>query len=317
MCIRDSHRIESTGAEWVERANDTVIGSAGSVSLSRDLGSSTVWHDNRKGTETTDVFTATISQDIVRRSFTNQLEGPSREFDYVESVKVSGESDPFMRSRNVYFNANGLKPFTKHYHYLDQHGGLDVFPKLVEIQMNSGTFQVFEHARVFKDVQWIGYVRVQAPNHKFNDNNRPDIGAGLGSPSGLVEKYNVDPYDRDRPAPSDTYSATSKLFNCGVRALANGPEYFGYCVKGATIVGESSGATATVTACELISDNWGDIVGNFFFRDPNALLHQLLKLHREQKHLRLLQHHQELHHYLEVPRLQVMHKEHTWEVVQY
>jgi hypothetical protein len=25
-----------------------------------------------------------------------------------------------MRSRNVYFNANGLRPFTKHYHYLDR-----------------------------------------------------------------------------------------------------------------------------------------------------------------------------------------------------
>jgi len=268
----DDHRIESTGAEWVSVGNDTVIGSNGSVSMSQDLRSTEKKVGCKKALITTDVMTATISQDIVRRTFTNQLEGPSREFDYVESVKVSGDSDPFMRSRNVYFAANGLKPFTKHYHYLDQHGSLDIFPKLVEIEMNSGTFQVFEHAKVFKDGEWIGYVRVQAPNHKFNDTTRPDVGAGLGSPSGLVEKYNVDPYDRDRAAPSDTYSATSKLFNCGVRSLANGVHlgYFGYCVKGATIVGQSSGATATVTASELISDNWGDIVGNFFFRDPNA-----------------------------------------------
>ena len=263
----DDHRLESTGAEWVERSNDTLIDT--NTSTSSDSNTTTTWMGN-KGTQLTLTNTTNTTTNTFRRSFTNQLEGPSREFDYVESVKISGDSDPFMRSRNVYFNANGLKPFTKHYHYLDQHGGLDVFPKLVEIEMNSGTFQVFEHARVFKDGEWIGYVRVQAPNHKFGDSSRPDIGAGLGSPSVLVEKYNVDPYDRDRPAPSDTYSATSKLFNCGVRSLANDPMYFGYCVKGATIVGQSSGATATVTSCDLISDNWGDIVGNFFFRDPNA-----------------------------------------------
>ena len=51
--------------------------------------------------------------------YTPKLEGPSREFDYVEDVKVSGEADPWMRSRNVFFAANGLRPFTKHYHYLD------------------------------------------------------------------------------------------------------------------------------------------------------------------------------------------------------
>tara|TARA_Y100001963_G_scaffold124705_1_gene175702 strand:+ start:26706 stop:34145 length:7440 start_codon:yes stop_codon:yes gene_type:complete len=263
----DDHRVESTGAEWVERSNDTLIDT--NTSSTSDSNTTTTWMGN-KGTQLTLTNTTNTTTNTFRRSFTNQLEGPSREFDYVESVKISGDADPFMRSRNVYFNANGLKPFTKHFHYLDQHGGLDVFPKLVEIEMNSGTFQVFEHARVFKDGEWIGYVRVQAPNHKFGDSSRPDIGAGLGSPSVLVEKYNVDPYDRDRPAPSDTYSATSKLFNCGVRSLANDPMYFGYCVKGATIVGQSSGATATVTACDLISDNWGDIVGNFFFRDPNA-----------------------------------------------
>ena len=27
---------------------------------------------------------------------------------------------------------------------------------------------------------------------------------------------------------------------------------------------------AKITRAELISDNWGDIVANFFFRDPNS-----------------------------------------------
>ena len=80
--------------------------------------------------------------------YTPKLKGPAREFDYVEDVKVSGEADPWMRSRNVYFNANGLRPFTKHYHYLDSQQ-VDVVPKLCEIEMQSGTFTVFEDADIF------------------------------------------------------------------------------------------------------------------------------------------------------------------------
>ena len=36
----------------------------------------------------------------VETEFTSNLKGPTREFDYVESVKISGQTDPFMRSRN-------------------------------------------------------------------------------------------------------------------------------------------------------------------------------------------------------------------------
>ena len=65
------------------------------------------------------------------RNFTNTLVGAAKEYDYIEDVKVSGEADPYMRSRNVQFYANGLKPLTKHYHYLDN-GTPDIVPKLVE-----------------------------------------------------------------------------------------------------------------------------------------------------------------------------------------
>ena len=117
-----------------------------------------------------------------------------------------------MRSRNVFFNANGLKPLTKHYHYLDN-GIPDIVPKLVEINMVSGTFNVFENAKIEVDGEQIGFVRLQKPNHKFGDTSRPDVGAGLGNPSVLVESYTVDPFDTTRPAPSDSYSATSRILN--------------------------------------------------------------------------------------------------------
>ena len=73
----------------------------------------------------------------------NTLVGPAEERDYVESTKVQSEADPFMRSRNVMFATSGLKPFTRHYHFLDS-GVPDIVPKLTEIEMSSGTFSVFD-----------------------------------------------------------------------------------------------------------------------------------------------------------------------------
>ena len=173
-----------------------------------------------------------------------------------------------MRSRNVQFYANGLKPLTKHYHYLDN-GTPDIVPKLVEISMSAGSFIIYENAKILLNGEQIGYVRIQKPNHKFGDSTRPDVAAGLGSPSVTVEEYTIDPYDRSRPSPSATYSATSQLLNVDVTALGTLEEYFGYAVKGAQIVGETSGAVASVTSIDLFSDNWGDLIGAFFFRNAN------------------------------------------------
>ena len=262
----DNARTESTGARWAARPNIVSRRNVGSrtdtmaeISMGGEMGSGT--HHL--------AFTRTTTTTRVERSFTNVLEGPSKEMTFVESTKVNSEADPFMRSRNVYFATSNLKPFTRHYHFLDS-GIPDIVPKLFEIEMSSGTFSIFEDIRVELNGTQIGLIRSQAPNHKFGDQSRPEVGAGLGSPSTSVEVYQVDPYDRTRPAPSPTYSATSRLFNVDAVGLANLERYFGYVVKGAKLTGLSSGAVATVTNIDLFTDNWGDLLGSFFFRDPNA-----------------------------------------------
>ena len=53
--------------------------------------------------------------------------------------------------------------------------------------------------------------------------------------------------------------------------LANNEKYFGYVVKGAKLTGASSGAVATISSINLFSDNWGDIIGAFFFRNANKI----------------------------------------------
>ena len=279
-------RTESTGARWVETSNvvsnTAVRGRSHSHSrletrVAGRRGRFTNIFRRRRGhfhgqrfhqvrvTETRTRVTRRIE-----RSFTNTLVGPSEERDFVESTKITGRNvDQFMRSRNVYFQASGLKPFTRHYHFLDS-GVPDIIPKLVEIEMSSGTFSILEDVKVELNGTQIALIRSQEPNHKIGDESRPEFQAGLGSPASNVEKYTVDPYDRARPAPSATYSATSRLFNVDVTGLANLEKYKGYIVRGAKLTGQTSGAVATVTSINLNSDNWGDLIGAFFFRNANV-----------------------------------------------
>ena len=265
----NDYRIESSGARWVERSN--VISDTTNVDVDRDrterevIADQDIFRGNH--TDITRTKTTTTTR-RVETEFTSSLKGPTREFDYVESVKISGQTDPFMRSRNVAFSANGLKAATKHYAYLDS-GIPDLFPKLIEINMVSGTFSNREPIQVLDATtgKRIARAKLQAPAHKYHDTSPEAV--PIGQANGSAEKYQVDPFDRDRPAPSFNYSSTSKLLNIDIIALANDESYSGYVVKGAKIVGEQSGACATVSNVDLISDNWGDILGTFFLRDAN------------------------------------------------
>ena len=83
---------------------------------------------------------------------------------------MEGEVDKFMRSRNVALYANGLRPFTKHYHYIDSQQ-VDLVPKLCEITMQSGTFIPGEEVEVYA-AEKIAFLKIKAPNHKLGDNKR-------------------------------------------------------------------------------------------------------------------------------------------------
>ena len=186
----ENNRVESTGATWGEVANTEKIGGIteqliSSVNTGEDIEDPQFNTYRRRIRIVNNTYQQSQQYET---TYKNVLQGPSNEYDYVESTKVTSEVDPFMRSRNVFFNANGLKPLTKHYHYLDN-GIPDIVPKLVEITMSSGTFNVFENARIEINGEQIGFMRIQKPNHKFGDSSRPDVGAGLGSPSVLVEEY--------------------------------------------------------------------------------------------------------------------------------
>ena len=99
------------------------------------------------------------------RTVTGDTEGT-----FITEVKSGSRPDDHIRSRNVKFEANGLKPFTRYYPFFDGTSGIDIIPKLVEITMVSGSFQSGETV-TSNDNDII--CRICQPNHKTGDINSP------------------------------------------------------------------------------------------------------------------------------------------------
>jgi hypothetical protein len=196
-----------------------------------------------------------------RRTITDGSLGGSAgsSWDFVENVKISSEPDPYMRSRNVEFVSGSLKPLTQHYTFIDDVSSIDIIPKLVEISMNSGSFQIGENVSGFIGGRKVITFRLATPDHKFGAYNSP------------TETYNINPYNRDQTLPS-AYSASATVINIDTVSLAEESltRYGGFLQNGTRLVGETSGAVATVNEIRLVTDNYGDLLGAFFIRDPNT-----------------------------------------------
>ena len=106
----------------------------------------------------------TVSRNGVRTIVTEQFDQTS-----VGDRTVSRDLIPFMRSRNVEFVAKRVKPLTRLYAFFD---GVDIskfcVPKLLEISMTSGTFQVGE--TIVGEMQRTGLAELNRPDahHLFD-----------------------------------------------------------------------------------------------------------------------------------------------------
>jgi len=177
---------------------------------------------------------------------------------------VQRDNLPYMRARNLEFVIRGCKPRTQLFGFFE---GEDisgfVFPKLLEITMTNGTFQVGETV-------WgngAGFIgnsggdlrfRVATPNHKYGPYNAPS------------DIFTANPYDDNQGIP-ELYTSTSTIINVDTFSLQNQPQgdFYGYIAGGAgmKIRGQTSGAEATITASRLITDNVGTLIGSFFVPD--------------------------------------------------
>tara|TARA_B100000287_G_scaffold400384_1_gene419553 strand:- start:3815 stop:11296 length:7482 start_codon:yes stop_codon:yes gene_type:complete len=181
---------------------------------------------------------------------------------------VSRDLITFMRSRNVQFVAKRVKPNTQLYGFFD---GVDVtkycVPKLLEIAMVSGTFQVGE--TVTGTTRPIGSLPVQ-------NSNSPEITFRVAVSNHLegpynapTKRYGVSPYSTKLVPAS--YSSTSTTLNIDTFSLSNQPQgsYFGWVEEDMILVGETSGALATISNVRLISDISSNLLGSFWIPDPN------------------------------------------------
>ena len=185
----------------------------------------------------------------------------------VEDRLISSGTELYMRSRNTGFNAVNLKPLTRIYQFLDSNSEVDFIPKLIEIATDStlenygasAAFSVGETVIGSYDGKNLINFRVAQSNHKEGPFNSPTV------------IYNINPYDKNETIPA-AYSATSKILNLDVNSLCAEAQglYSGYLVTGMKLVGQTSGAVAYVKQLRLISDNYGDLQGAFFLRDPNT-----------------------------------------------
>ncbi len=178
---------------------------------------------------------------------------------------VRTTADEFIRSRNTEYSVSGLKPFTRYYQFFDGNSSVDFVPKLIEIATDSTlqnygaskNFIIGEKVTGYFNGKEIINFRLAKPNHKFGKFDQPSF------------YFNTNPYFKSENLPED-YSASSKVLNIDTSSLSEEAQglYSGYLQVGTQLIGERSGAVAYVKDLRLISDNYGDLIGTFFIRNP-------------------------------------------------
>ena len=175
---------------------------------------------------------------------------------------VNTEVVATMRSRNIEFVCRRLKPNTRLYPFFDN---IDmarfVVPKLVEVTMVSGTFgagEIVEGSRPNSNNDAIRF-RLANQDHKYGPYNAP------------TQTYKQNPYEPSSSI-APTYSSTTTVLNVDTASLelqaASG--FYGYITTGMKLVGQSSGAIATVSNIRLITDKAGVLIGSLFLPDPTV-----------------------------------------------
>jgi len=188
----------------------------------------------------------------------------------------------YMRSRNVKFEANNLKPFTQHYAFFDGSNQIDIIPKLLQITMTSGTFVPGATVKATNyDGEEIFRGRIAPPNHKSGplETTTTVSGSSLTNSQDVIDvntykTYSINPYDTTKSTNiPENYSANSEILNIDIDILAASAidEFGGYIKSGFTtieMIGQDTSASAIVNDIKLVSDISGSIIGSFFLRKP-------------------------------------------------
>ena len=209
----------------------------------------------KKVREVTTVRTGNKSRDGIQYRVDEKIDSKS-----LGSSVISSEVAAVMRSRNIEFICKRLKPNTQLYAFFDN---IDmnayIVPKLIEIEMVSGTFATGEMVRGDgtnsrnKSIRF----RLAQQNHKYGPYNNP------------TETYVSNPYNVSNSI-SNSYSSTTTILNVDTASLElqSASGFYGCISKGMNLIGASSGAIAKVKDIRLITDRAGVVIGSLFIPDP-------------------------------------------------
>ena len=259
-------RGQSVGRTWTE-------------SSSRNFGETSIWQARRLAARNRTslnlsgnrwdnrvrnlrLTTSTTFQDIIQTTRQSR-EGvqwkvtPRVTTEVIGSKVISRDIIPFMRKRNIEITTHRMKPRTRFYVYFDN---IDVTrfttPKLLEINMTSGVFQTAETVKS-SDGKFV--FRLATPNHKEGPYNAP------------TKVTTSNPY-QGAAGISTVYSTSSTLLNVDTFSLATTVQgqFFGHATKSMKLIGQTSGAEATVTDVRLISDSIGTLTACYEIPNPNV-----------------------------------------------
>lgn len=260
--VSTSTRITSGGSSSVSGVGGWINGGDGVAAWVETTSSWTIEETLQNITET-GVQSRTGTRTVVTEQFDRTSVG-----DRV----VSRDIVPYMRSRNVQFISKKIKPLTQIYAFFD---GKDVtkycVPKLLEITMSSGVFQIGETVTGYIQQTGTGQnendiaakitFRVAQTNHREGAYDSPTV------------TYSRNPYN-SQVLPS-TYSSTSTILNVDTFSLSNSTqgEFGGWVETGMILIGNTSKAQATVSNLRLISDLSATLIGSFYIPNPNTNVH--------------------------------------------
>jgi hypothetical protein len=209
------------------------------------------------------ISTGVESRDGVKSLVTEQFDTSSAGDKVVSRNVIS-----YMRSRNIEFVSKRLKPSTQIYAFFD---GIDVtkycVPKLLEINMLSGTFQVGETV--------IGYVQKTGLGQGVEDTSAKitfrilQVNHKEGPYDSPTTEFTQNPYNL-QILPS-SYSSTSTILNVDTFSLSNSVqgEFGGWVESGMILVGNTSNAQALISNVRLITDISATLIGSFYIPNPN------------------------------------------------
>ena len=236
-----------------------------SVGAWRDAGGGGKGRRNqqRRTITTTTTTTTRQSRTGIRYRVTPVIEQQS-----LGSKLVSVEHIQFMRSRNISFTCQKLKPRTKFYAFFDN---IAVPTRLITPKVMGVVKDPSTDAKTNNIPFQIGEtVYVKKGNGKFR------FKARVSAPN---ENIQINPIDGTDISTTTDYTSNLTFINVDTKSLADKVKgsYYGSPKINDYLVGETSGAVAKVSNKDLITDKRGNLRGSFFIDAPNVEGNQKFK----------------------------------------